>query len=258
MDISLLIIPAFIAGILTFLAPCTLPLVPGYLSFISGSSAADLRDPARRGKAKTKVFLNGLFYVLGFSLVFIVLGSLVGLGGNLLLDQRAMITRIGGFFVILFGVFLLVPNLVSKIPLLNVFAREYQLPFLKYIKPGNPFSSLVFGATFAFGWTPCIGPVLGTLLTLAAASATLSGGIFLLSVYSLGLAVPFLLTALFIGWATEHLQNIGRVLPVVSMIGGVFLIILGIFMVTDKFSVWVGYAYRFLNILRYDAILDYL
>ncbi len=258
MDISLLIIPAFIAGILTFLAPCTLPLVPGYLSFISGSSAADLRDPARRGRAKARVFLNGLFYVLGFSSVFIVLGSLVGLGGGLLLDQRAMITRIGGFFVILFGVFLLVPNLVSKIPFLNVFGREYQLPFLRHIKPGNPFSSLVFGATFAFGWTPCVGPVLGTLLTLAAATATLYGGIFLLSIYSLGLAVPFLLTALFIGWATEHLPKTGSILGFISMIGGIFLVILGVFMVTDNFSVLVGYAYRLFNFLKYDAILDYL
>ena len=258
MDISPLIVPAFIAGILTFLAPCTLPLVPGYLSFISGSSAADVRDHARRDKARIKVFLNGLSYVLGFSSVFIVLGSLVGLGGGLLLEQRALITRIGGIFVILFGVFLLVPNLVSKIPLLNVFSRKYQLPFLRYIKPGNPFSSLVFGATFAFGWTPCVGPVLGTLLTLVAATATLSGGIFLLLVYSLGLAVPFLLTALFIGWATEHLQKTGSILGVISMIGGIFLIILGVFMVTDNFSVWIGYAYRFFNFLKYDALLEYL
>lgn len=258
MDVSSFIIPAFAAGILTFLAPCTLPLVPGYLSFISGSSAADLRDPARRSKARSKVFLNGLLYVLGFSFVFILLGSLVGLGGGLLLEQRAVITRIGGIFVILFGVFLLAPHLASKIPFLNVLSREHRLPFLRHMKPGNPFSSLVFGATFAFGWTPCIGPVLGTLLTFAATSATLSGGVFLLSVYSLGLAVPFLLTALFIGWATEHLQGVGRVLPAISMAGGIFLIVLGMFMVTDNFSVWVGYAYRFFNFLKYDAILDYL
>lgn len=259
METVVFIIPAFIAGFLTFLAPCTLSLVPGYLSFISGFSAADFRDPAKRSKARSRVFRNGLFYVLGFSSVFIVLGSLAGLlGESLSLDQRAAITRIGGIFVVLFGLFLLAPRFVSKIPLLNILSAERRLPFLGHIKPGNPSSSLIFGATFAFGWTPCVGPVLGTLLTLAATSATLLYGVFLLAVYSLGLAIPFLLTALFIGWATEHFQKIERVLPVIAMVGGIFLIILGTFMVTNNFSIWVGYAYRFLNIFKYDALLNYL
>lgn len=243
MEIFVLVIPAFIAGILTFFAPCTLPLVPGYLAFISGTVSD-----------RKKIFFNGLLYVIGFSSVFIILGSLVSLGGTIFFQYRGILTQIGGVFVILFGIFLLSPN----IPIFRFLLPERHLGFAKNLRPGNASSSLLFGGFFAFGWSPCVGPILGTILTLAAFSGTVAQGAFLLFIFSLGLAIPFLLTALFIGWTTEHLSRVGRVLPAISMIGGFFLIILGMFMVTDNFSVWIGYAYRFFNFLKYDAILDYL
>src|SRR3989344_7045516 len=177
MDFSL-IIPAFIAGILTFLAPCTLPLVPGYLGFISGVSANDLRDPTKAKVARRKIFLNGVLYVIGFSLIFIILGSLFGLGGAALIKYRLWLSRIGGIFVIFFGLFM---TGVLKLPLLNI---EKHFGNIKALKPGNPASSLIFGAAFALGWTPCIGPILGSILTLAAASATVGQGAFLLAVFS--------------------------------------------------------------------------
>ncbi|MBI2642670.1 MAG: sulfite exporter TauE/SafE family protein [Candidatus Wildermuthbacteria bacterium] len=254
MDISLLIIPAFIAGILTFLAPCTLPLVPAYLSFISGSSVADLQNPATSKKARSKIFLNGLLYVVGFSAVFIVLGSLFGLGGAALLQYRFLITRIGGLFVILFGIFLLAPQL----PMFRFLLAERQVPGIKNLKPGNPVSSLIFGSAFAFGWSPCVGPILGTVLTLAASTVTVGKGALLLVVFSLGLAVPFLATALAIGWASQHLAKLGKYLNIVSAIGGVFLILLGIVMVTDNFALWIAWMYQLFGFINYESLLEYL
>lgn len=254
MDTASLIIPVFIAGILTFLAPCTLPLVPGYISFIGGSFLASSVDLQKRKSAKAKVFLNGLLYVIGFSAVFILLGSIFGLGGAALIKYRFLLLRVGGIFVILFGLFLLRPTL----PFLNFLLAERRIPLLPRLVPGNPFSSFLFGVTFAFGWTPCIGPILGTVLTLAASSATVQTGAFLLMVFSLGLAIPFLATALALGWVSQRLAKVYRYLPFVSAAGGVFLILLGVMMFTDNFQAWIGFFYRLFNFIDYNALLDYL
>jgi len=267
MDPLVLIIPSFIAGLLTFLAPCMLPLVPAYLSFISGASAADLRNPEKAPGAWFKVFLNGLFYVLGFSVVFIILGSLFGLGGAAFLQYRPLITRFGGALVIFFGLFLMLPALnvllggkipFSYIPLFNFFARDRQLSVGKKFKPGSPLSSFLLGVTFAFGWTPCVGPILATILTFAASSATVGKGALLLVVFSAGLAIPFLLVALAIGWSLKHLAKAGKYLNWVSIVGGLFLILLGIFMVTDNFALWIAYFFQLFDFINYEALLEYL
>lgn len=264
MSITFLIIPSFIAGILTFLAPCTLPLIPGYLSFISGVTSKDDKNSIR---VRAKIFLNGLFYVIGFSAVFILLGSLFGLGGSVLLQYRFILVRLGGVFIILFGFFMLAPAITAitkekinllRLPIFSILLKDRQPGFTKKLKPGKPLSSLIFGATFAVGWSPCIGPILGSVLTLAASSATLGQGSFLLFVFSLGLAVPFLLTALAIGWATEHLAKIGKYLNWVSAIGGAFLILLGLVMVTDNFALWTSLFYKYFNFINYESILQYL
>lgn len=247
-----LIIPAFIAGILTFLAPCTLPLVPGYLGFVSGVSAQDLQDPLKSKSARRKIFLNGLLFVIGFSLIFILLGSLFGLGGSALAHYRIWLSRIGGIFVILFGLFMIG---VLRLPFLNV---EKNIGRIKALKPGNPASSLIFGATFAFGWTPCVGPILGSILTLAAASATVGQGAFLLSIFSLGLAVPFLIIAAGIGSASNYISKLSRYLNVISVVGGLFLIFLGILLFTNKLGVWIAYFYQWFDFINYERLLDYL
>ncbi|MEK7149139.1 MAG: cytochrome c biogenesis protein CcdA [Patescibacteria group bacterium] len=251
MDLSL-IIPAFIAGILTFLAPCTLPLVPGYLGFISGVSANDLQDPTKAKIARKKIFLNGLLFVIGFSFIFILLGSLFGLGGAALAEYRIWLSRTGGIFVIFFGLFMMG---ILKIPFLNF---EKRVGSIKALKPGNPVSSLIFGATFAFGWTPCVGPILGSILTLAASSATVGQGAFLLAVFSLGLAVPFLIIAASIGSASVYLAKISKYLNVISVIGGVFLVFLGILLLTNKLGVWIAYFYQWFDFINYESLLDYL
>lgn len=254
MEVTQFIIPTFIAGTLTFLAPCTLPLVPGYLSFISGSSLQDLRNPDLAKRTRFRIFLNGLLYVIGFSAVFILLGSLFGLGGAAFLQYRFLITRIGGLFVILFGLFLLAPTL----PMFRFLLRERSLPLVNRLRPGNPLSSLVFGGTFAFGWSPCVGPILGTVLTFAASSATVGSGTFLLTVFSAGLAIPFLGTALAIGWVSQHVAKITKYLSWVSAIGGAFLIVLGIIMFTDNFQVFISVFYQVFDFINYESLLEYL
>lgn len=251
MDFSL-IISAFIAGVLMFLAPCTLPLVPAYLGFISGVSAQDLKDPQKAKSARLKIFLNGLFFVLGFSAVFIILGTAAGLFGQTFFQYRIWLSRIGGIFVILFGLFML--NVV-KIPFLT---RETQFKAPAVFKNARAVNSFILGATFGFGWTPCVGPILGSILALAAASATVGQGAFLLAVFSLGLAMPFLVIAIGIGSASAYIEKLGKYLGIVSTIGGLFLIFLGILIFTEKFALWISFFYRFFNFINYDRLLDYL
>lgn len=254
MDLSLtLFISSFIAGVLTFLAPCTLPLVPGYLGFISGASLDDLKDPEKAKKARWKIFLNGLFFMIGFSLVFIIMGTLIGfVGAQFLAPYRLWLGRIGGVFVILFGLFML--N-VLKISFLN---QEKQLKAPAFLERGKPRNSLILGSAFAFGWTPCVGPVLGSILLLASTSTSALQGGLLLTVFSAGLAIPFLLIALGIGSASRYIQNISKYLNLVSVIGGIFLIFLGMLLLTDNIGLLISWGYQLFQFINYDKLLDFL
>lgn len=247
-----LFISAFIAGMLTFLAPCTLPLVPGYLGFISGVSLEDLKDPNKTKKIRWKIFLNGLFFIIGFSAVFVLLGTLAGLGGQALFPYRNWLGRIGGVFVILFGLFML--NIL-KIPFL---LKDVKIKTPVFFERGKALNSLVLGSAFGLGWTPCVGPILGSILTLAATGGTIGKGALLLSVFSLGLAIPFLAIALGIGHASTYLNKISRFINIISLVGGLFLIFLGILLLTNKMDVWISYFYHFFNFINYDRLLDYL
>jgi cytochrome c-type biogenesis protein len=254
MDLAL-IIPAFIAGLFTFLAPCTLPLVPGYLGFISGTSLTDLQNSEKRVLVKKKILLNAIFYVIGFSAVFIGLGVLFGLGGLALGSARVWLSRIGGIFVIFFGLYMMH---ILELPIFNFMSREKHIKLPQSLKPGNPSSSFVFGATFAFGWTPCVGPILGSILLLASSNATVLQGAFLLFIFSLGLAIPFLALALGIGHAQQYVKAITKYMPAISFIGGLFILALGILLLTDSMSIWLSASYKFLSFINYDAILNLL
>lgn len=254
MDYSL-IIPAFVAGLLTFLAPCTLPLVPGYLAFISGVSFDQLQDPERLKKARRKIFLNGLLYVIGFSVIFILLGSLFGLGGAALVKHRIWLSRVGGVVVIFFGLYMMG---LFKLPYFRFLSGEKRFHPGRHLKPGTPVSSVIFGATFAFGWTPCVGPILGSILLLASTSATIGQGAFLLAVFSLGLAVPFLVMAAAVGWASHHLRKLGRYLNAVYIVGGVFLIFIGVLLVTNRLGVWISWFFQAFSFINYDRLLNWL
>ncbi len=254
MDISL-IISSFIAGVLTFLAPCTLPLVPAYLGFISGVSSKDLHDPNKVRSIRKRIFFNGVLYALGFSIVFMFFGTLFGLGGASLGQYRPLLQKIGGVLVIIFGLYML---RIVKIPGLSFLDSEQRFPFAKILKPGKPINSFLFGAAFAFGWTPCVGPILGSVLTLAAATATVGKGAFLLGIFSLGLAIPFLAIAAMIGHASHVLEIVNRHLERVSIVGGLFLVLLGILIVTNNIGEWTALFYRVFHFINYDALLNYL
>lgn len=251
MDFSL-IIPAFIAGVLTFLAPCTLPLVPGYLAFISGASIEDLKDPEKAKGAKRRIFLNGVLYVFGFSIVFIAFGTLAGFLGVALAPSRIWLARIGGILVIIFGLFLMG---VLKLPFLT---KEFQLKVGGAVGGKQGRNSFILGSAFAFGWTPCVGPILGSILLLASTATTALQGAVLLSIFSLGLAVPFLAVALGASSAAKYIAKLSKLLSVISIIGGIFLIGLGILLFTNKMALLISYGYRFFNFINYDALLDYL
>lgn len=247
LSIASLTIPAFIAGILTFLAPCTFPLVPAYLGFISGVSAGEGVMAARK-----KILLNGLFYVLGFSAVFIIFGVLFGFLGQTLVPYRIWLTRIAGVFIIFFGLSML--N-IFKLPFIS---REWQPEFSFGLKRGRPLSSFLLGSSFAFGWTPCIGPVLGSILLVASTSSTALQGGTLLAIFSAGLAIPFLVVAYLWGSATQHIQKISSYLWIGSIISGLILIALGILLLTNNFSLLISWGYWLFRFIKYDRLLDFL
>lgn len=252
LSVTALIAPAFLAGVLMFLAPCTLPLIPGYLAFISGVSLGELKKEQPSVGLKKQVLINAIYYVIGFSLVFIVLGSVFGSLGSFLGSHRLLLARLGGILVIFFGLYLVGAVRLPKM------LGEKRLHLERLLKPGHRSSSFLFGATFAFGWTPCIGPILASVLLLASQTATALEGAFLLFIFSLGLAIPFILLAWGIGQAANYLNRLGKYLNIISVIGGALLIIMGLLMLTNKFGFWLAWAYRLFGFANYEALLKYL
>ncbi len=250
-----LIIPAFVAGLITFFAPCTFPLVPAYIGFISGISIQNHGKLILSGRDRLSILINGSLFVIGFSTIFILLGTAFGWGGVIFATHRIWLSRIGGIIVILFGLNMLK---VLNFSYLKIMSSERRLNLTKYLKPGNPLSSLLFGATFAFGWSPCVGPLLGTILLLATTSKTVVAGGFLLFVFSLGLAVPFLLLAAGLDYGLKYIPKIKRVLAFVSILGGIMLVVIGLFLLFDRFNLWILYFYKSFNFINYRGLLYYL
>ena len=226
---------AFAAGVISFLSPCVLPLVPGYISYVAGRTISADGVPAHSGiKAASRTLGLSLCFVLGFSTVFVLLGASATALGGLLRTHLYEANLIGGVIVVIFGLFTtgLVP-----MPWLDRDVRFHSSP-----NSGGAWSAYLLGLAFAFGWTPCIGPVLGSILALSAANATVASGTALLAVCSLGLGLPFILAALFMrGFMTRMLsmRRTGRVLKIVA--GGV-MVVMGIAMITghlSSFAIWL-------------------
>jgi len=228
---------ALVAGLVSFLSPCVLPLVPGYISMLSGATIEELKVGASPA-LMSRILRNSLSFVAGFSIVFVVLGASATAVGKFLLAERATFNLVAGIIVIVFGLHL--TGLV-KIPLLYREAR---------LATGEPRRGLVgaflLGFAFAFGWTPCIGPILAAILALAAQRHTVLQGMFLLAVYSAGLALPFLLTSVGLGQFLKLYGGFRKHLQTVEISSGVLLIALGILMATNKFTVISRY-FSFLN-----------
>jgi len=228
---------AFLAGVVSFLSPCVLPLVPGYISMLSGESIEGLKAEAS-SELLNRVLRNSLAFVAGFSLVFVILGASATWVGKFLLAQRTTFNLIAGIVVVIFGLHL--TGLV-KIPLLYREAR---------LDTGAPRRGLggafLLGFAFAFGWTPCIGPILAAILALAAQRETVLQGMFLLGIYSAGLAIPFLLTSVGLSTFLKFYGGFRKHLQAVEVASGVLLIALGILMAFNKLALISGY-FSFLN-----------
>jgi cytochrome c-type biogenesis protein len=224
---------AFLAGLVSFLSPCVLPLVPGYLSFMSGYASGGPARGAGRSGAVAAAF------VAGFTAVFVALGASATLLGSLLRGNRELFTRAGGVFIILLG---LVFVGAIKVPWLYREARFHPTP------RAGLWGSVVLGGAFAFGWSPCIGATMGAVLTMAAGNATTGGpleGAFLLTVYSLGLGLPFVLAGLGVARLTGAMAALRRHVRTVNLVSGVLLIAVGILFVTDRLfelSAWMQQA----------------
>ena len=208
---------AFLAGVLSFFSPCVLPLVPSYLAYVGGGLT-------RRATA----IRNGLLFVIGFSLVFVALGASASLIGGLILQNRSWLIRVGGLTVVAFGLMLL---------------GVLRVPFLyRSLKPeyrGNtsaPLGATLMGMSFAIGWTPCVGPVLGAILTLAGSSGSVLQGTSLLAAYAAGLAIPFLLAAFGLGAFTGLSKRFGRQLQWVERASGVLLVLAGVLMLSGYYT----------------------
>jgi cytochrome c-type biogenesis protein len=228
---------AFLAGVISFLSPCVLPLVPGYLSFVAGRSLDELKTLEGR-RERIAVLGMSLSFVLGFATVFIILGASATAFGRLLLSYKQEANLIGGVIVIAFGLFM--TGIISPRWLQADKRLVHRLE-----GRGSPYLSYVLGLAFAFGWTPCIGPILGGILTVSASSAGVLDGITLLAIYSLGLGVPFLLTGLFINHFLAQMKRLGRWSRRIHVTGGVIMIVMGLAMVTGKLG---ALSYWLLNV----------
>lgn len=230
------VLVAFTAGLFSFLSPCVLPLFPSYLSFVTGMSVSDLSADLTSA-ARRRVLLHSVAFVVGFSIVFVSLGASFSAASAFLLDYRDWIRRVGGVLIIVFGLY------IAGLLRVGIFGRTQQLQLRE--KPAGYVGSFIVGLTFAIGWTPCVGPILGAILTLAGTAETVQRGIGLLVAYSAGLGVPFLLSALALGAFLKFFRRYRPFIPVVERFAGVILVVVGVLVFTNYYLVLNSWANAF-------------
>ncbi|MGQ0650539.1 MAG: cytochrome c biogenesis CcdA family protein [Gemmatimonadaceae bacterium] len=224
---------AFAAGLLSFLSPCVLPLVPSYITFITGLSLDDVQTVTARRTA----LVHGLLFTLGFSLIFVTLGAIASALGQVMTANRVWISRLGGAMVIVFGLYLMG---VLRIGVLSMDKRLHLAD-----KPVGYFGTVFVGIAFGAGWTPCIGPILSSILLFASYQESLGKGLVLLSMYSLGLAVPFVLSALAVDRFMAFFRRMRRQMVWLSRGTGLVMVGVGLLMVTNRFTILASYLNRF-------------
>jgi len=221
---------AFAAGIISFLSPCVLPLVPGYITFVSGVSFSEIKEKNESkpylSKEKRTILYSSIFFIIGFSVVFILLGATATWIGTFISSKISILTKLAGLVIIFFGIYMMGfirPRFLYK-------EARFQIKDKRFGYVG----ALLIGAAFAFGWTPCIGPILAGILTFAGTLENVNQGVFLLLMYSLGLGIPFLLTAISINQFWRFFNQIKRHLRLLEVISGIIMVILGLMIFTNK------------------------
>jgi cytochrome c-type biogenesis protein len=241
MTLEISMIMALTAGLVSFLSPCVLPLVPGYVSFISGVSVKEIMEmedkPRLFDKTQIPVIFNALLFISGFSIVFVILGASASWIGSIFSSNLGLMTKISGMIIILFGLIKL--NIIR----INWFFKDMR--FHLNTRKQGAFFSLVLGMAFAFGWTPCTGPILGAILTYAGTVDQATSGIWLLLIYSAGLGIPFLLTAIFIQYFFKVFNRIKKHLWIIDKGTGLILILMGILIFNDSFASVTGWFSMF-------------
>ena len=223
---SVSVAAAFLAGLLSFISPCVLPLVPAYITYMTGISFKEAKG--KKGIAMISL-VHSIFFVLGFSSIFILFGATATLLGNIAVQYQDVIRQAGGILVIAFGLYILG---VLKMPLLGL-AKRFEVRR----KPAGLIGSFLVGMAFAAGWTPCVGPILASILIMASTAGSVQLGIMLLAVYSLGLGIPFIFASLAINTFLDWFTWFKKYLTVINIVSGIFLIIIGILLLTNSFDI---------------------
>jgi cytochrome c-type biogenesis protein len=227
---------AFLAGLVSFVSPCVLPLVPAYLSFLTGATVEELRE-RETINARAHTIAHAAAFIAGFTLVFVLLGASASALGSALRDNQVLIARIGGVIVIVLGLQML------GILRMRLLARDTRVQVQSDRR--SLLASVLVGLAFAAGWSPCIGPILAGILTLASQANSVGQGAWLLFVYSMGLAVPFMATALAVGTLLPAFNRVKRFMPVIEMTAGAFMVLTGVVLVTNSFLRIAGWFYQF-------------
>lgn len=226
-NISILL--AFSAGMLSFLSPCVLPLVPAYISYLTGLAIEEINTK----DVKIKIIYKSIGFVIGFSIIFILMGATISTLSQLFNAHQGSLRKIGGILIIIFG--------LHTMGLFKIKLLYYEKRFFPLKSNNNGFNPILLGMAFATGWTPCIGPILSSILIYAGSMDTIGKGILLLLFYSLGLAIPFILTSIAIGSLSYYFRKFSRYLPVISLVSGILLIIMGVLIFSNKLTVLSQY-----------------
>ena len=217
---------ALFAGLLSFFSPCILPLIPAYFSFITGLSLDELTE--NKAETRRKVILTTLFYVAGFSFIFILFGASASFLGGIASRYSWIVRYLGGGIVIVFGLHLL--------GIINIKALNFDKRLHVHGKPLHLMGTFVIGMAFGAGWTPCIGPMLGSILIVAGNQDTVLKGVLLLAVYSAGLALPFLVLSFFIHFILDFMKRAKKIIGIINKVSGILLILIGLLLIFDKFK----------------------
>lgn len=231
---------AFSAGLLSFLSPCVLPVIPSYVSYITGLSLEDLTGGQDRGSIRKITITNSLFFIAGFSFIFVMLGASSSFLGRFLSDYQETISKVGGAMIVIFGLY------IAGVLRIGFLSRDKRLHLQN--KPAGLLGTFLVGAAFAAGWTPCIGPVLGSILIYASTTDSVATGMGLLSVYALGLGIPFLITSITINTALSYFKRINQYMRVISVVTGLLLVVVGSLLFTGDFSRLTQYMLKIIPV----------